>query len=396
VTDEDRLAAAVPAHVRDICERLARAGFEAVTVGGAVRDALLGRPPKDWDVATRAHPDQILALFRRSRAIGGHTGTIQVGEVEVTPFRSEGAYSDARRPDTVTFGVSLDEDLLRRDFTVNAIAFDPTARVVRDPYAGRSDLASRVLRAVGDPIARFTEDGLRVMRAVRFVAQLEFELERETEEALERALPSLAKVSRERVSEELRKLLAAERPARALAIARRRGIVRAIAAELDTTLDDEALSRVDRADKSVRLAVLAAPLGEPRRAEEILRSLKFSNDEAALARALVAIAPIDDDPSPPRARKLLAAIARASRPHVEPYLRALGHDRSADAVHAIAGDPLDASDLAITGDDLMRELALPPGPKLGVILKQLRADVLDDPSRNTRDHLLARAAELAR
>src|SRR3954470_15586253 len=207
-----RLASALPANVRTVCETLAKAGYQAVAVGGAVRDALLGRTPGDWDIATSAHPEQVMALFRHTVPTGLQHGTITIvtgrGEashVEVTTFRGEGAYTDARRPDHVTLGVPLVEDLARRDLRVNAMAYDPAADALIDPYDGQRDLAERRLRAVGptgdvyaDAVARFTEDGLRVMRAVRFSAALEFELDPDTERGIAPALPSLAKVSKER------------------------------------------------------------------------------------------------------------------------------------------------------------------------------------------------------
>ncbi|MFH0903045.1 MAG: hypothetical protein V2A73_20645, partial [Pseudomonadota bacterium] len=155
----------IPPEVQSICRRLDSAGFEAWVVGGCVRDALLGLPAKDWDVATNAQPGQIGRLFRRTIPTGIKHGTITVLEgemaVEVTTFRGEGAYSDARRPDYVVFGVSLEEDLARRDFTVNAIAFDPQSERMVDPFGGRDDIRRRCIRAVGNPADRFREDGLR-------------------------------------------------------------------------------------------------------------------------------------------------------------------------------------------------------------------------------------------
>src|SRR6185436_6433368 len=221
-----RLAAAVPPNVRAVCETLAAAGHQAVVVGGAVRDALLGRTPGDWDVATSAHPREVMALFKHTVPTGLLDGTVTVvtgkgqrSHVEVTTFRGEGAYTDARRPDHVTFGVPLVEDLARRDLRVNAIAYDPARDELIDPYDGQRDLAERRLRAVGptgdiyaDAVARFTEDGLRVMRAVRFAAALDFQLDEQTQRAISPALPSLAKVSKERISDELRKILATPRP----------------------------------------------------------------------------------------------------------------------------------------------------------------------------------------
>ncbi|HEY4243790.1 MAG TPA: hypothetical protein VGM88_28450, partial [Kofleriaceae bacterium] len=238
MTDIQRLAAAVPERVRKVCATLSEAGFQTVTVGGAVRDALLGREPGDWDVATAARPEDVIAAFPRTFPTGIQHGTVTVmmdkDPIEVTTFRGEGAYSDARRPDHVVFGVPLVEDLARRDLVVNAMAFDPATGELHDPFGGIADLAAKRLRAVGHgsnqhqiAVARFSEDGLRVMRAVRFAAVLEFELDAETERGIGESvvLASLSRVSRERVSDELRKLLAARQPSRGLAIARRTGII---------------------------------------------------------------------------------------------------------------------------------------------------------------------------
>ncbi len=346
--DEDaRLRAVVPGDVREVCRVLQAAGHEAVTVGGAVRDALLGRDPGDWDVATSAHPDAVMALFRRTIPTGIQHGTVTVmvgrGEsrqgVEVTTYRGEGAYSDARRPDTVVFGVPLDEDLARRDFVINAIAYDPIAGAIHDPFGGRADLDAQIIRAVGDPVARFTEDGLRVMRAVRFAAVLGFALEPATEAAIPAALPSLAKVSMERVHDELEKLVRAPAPSVGLVIAERTGVVRVIAPDLGAALADAAVrartfAMVDAAsDPVVRVAALWTALGDPaamsgpdervaaagdaalaRAVDAALRRLKFSNEDRdrAVRAARVWAAPARASWSAAGVRRVLAGIGPVS------------------------------------------------------------------------------------
>ncbi len=178
------LSAAIPPVVAGICRKLHLAGFQAYAVGGAVRDTLLGRPVGDWDIASDAHPEQVQELFDKVLPTGIEHGTVTILEgrgrnreaVEVTTFRAEGPYVDGRRPTEVAFGVSLREDLARRDFVVNAMAFDPIAETLADPFGGLHDIERRIIRAVGDPNRRFAEDGLRIMRAVRFVATLEFQL----------------------------------------------------------------------------------------------------------------------------------------------------------------------------------------------------------------------------
>ncbi len=408
-----KLAAAVPDNVREVCAKLDAAGFQAVTVGGAVRDALLGRAPGDWDVATSAHPDQVLALFPRTIPTGIQHGTVTVvtgkgasSHVEVTTFRGEGAYSDSRRPDQVTFGVPLDEDLARRDLVVNAIAYDPVKHELHDPFGGQGDLAARRLRAVGDAVARFTEDGLRVMRAVRFAAQLEFELDATTEAAIAPALPSLAKVSRERVADELRKLLAAREPSRGLRIALRTGIVRTILPDLHIADDEAWLDRIDGARTDVRLAALLVPLAkttaDPRHVDreamkrviDVCRALKLSNVETDLAAQLVGAWPATTEASwsAPDVRRLLAELDRDKR---DAAAALWSGPLAAEARRVLdARDPLGIGDLAIGGKDLMAALSLSPGPAVGRILAMLLDRVLDDPAANTRDELLHAAQEL--
>jgi tRNA nucleotidyltransferase (CCA-adding enzyme) len=389
----------VPDNVREVCTRLTAAGFQAVTVGGAVRDALLGRPPGDWDVATSARPEEVLKLFRHTIPTGLQHGTVTVvtgkgadSHVEVTTFRGEGAYSDARRPDSVTFGVPLVEDLARRDLVVNAIAYDPAKDEMIDPFGGAADIAARRLRAVGDPVARFTEDGLRVMRAVRFAAVLEFELDPATEAGIAPALPSLAKVSRERVADELRKLLAAREPSRGLAIARRTGIVKTILPDLDPKLDDAWLGRIDRTAPEARLAALFLPIGDGKQVEKIARGLKLSNQEIGLAAELVAAQrPTSTDPV--ELRRALAAIDRGRRTAAIELWAADVPAIAAEARVQLA-QPLDTGDLVVTGKDIMTALDMEPGPAVGRILTLLRDEVVADPARNTRKHLLARAQEL--
>jgi tRNA nucleotidyltransferase (CCA-adding enzyme) len=418
-----RLAKAVPSHVRDVCAKLTAAGFQAVTVGGAVRDALLGRAPGDWDIATSARPEQVMIQFRHTIPTGLQHGTVTVvtgkgvdTHVEVTTFRGEGAYSDARRPDHVVFGVPLVDDLARRDLVVNAIAYDPAKQELIDPFGGQGDITAKRLRAVGNAVDRFTEDGLRVMRAVRFAAQLEFELDPETEAGIAPALPSLAKVSRERVCVELRKILEAREPSRGLSLARRTGIVKSVLPDLDAAITSEAdwLEAVDGAHVDVRLAALLAPLRSTdtpatnvdtavqKRVLLILRALKFSNVEAELAAQLVAIAhcPMPDTrdakvlADPVAMRRLFHHVDQDKRHRVVPFWNALrpNADIIARANSVLeAKPPLDVRDLVVKGKELMSALDMPAGPAVGRIQEVLLDYVLEDPAHNTRDALIARA-----
>lgn len=362
-----------------------------------MRDLILGRTPKDWDVATSAHPEQVLKLFRHTIATGLQHGTVTVvtgkgaaTHVEVTTYRGEGAYSDARRPDEVIFGVPLVEDLARRDLTVNAIAYDPAKNAMIDPFHGMDDIRAKKLRAVGTAVDRFTEDGLRVMRAVRFAAQLEFDLEAETEASIPPALGSLAKVSRERVCDELRKLLGARQPSRGLVPAYRTGILASILP--DVTHYD--FDRIDRAPVEVRLAIMLAPLADNRRVQDILRALKFSNAEAELAGALVAVDAVElPDLEPMSVRRVLARLGKEKRNAAVELWQTSRPDLAAVA-RQVVGDPLDISSLAIDGKQVMTALDIKPGPQLGRILAALLSRVIEEPTLNTREKLLEEAQKL--
>ena len=392
--DLDRLDRAVPDEVREVCRRLTDAGHQAVTVGGAVRDALLGRPPGDWDVATSAHPDQVTALFRRTIPTGIEHGTVTVMSgrgprrtaVEVTTFRGEGAYSDARRPDQVTFGVPLDEDLARRDFVINAIAWDPIARQLADPFGGRADLGTGHLRAVGDPVQRFAEDGLRIVRAVRFVAQLDFELEAATEAAIPGALSVLARVSRERVRVELVKLLLGTAAERALAIAERTGILAQVLPELQASEVAAARARVDAValERCLRTAALLLSV-PPAAVDGALRRLTYSNADRQRVVGLVREAQaLGGGAADPALRAALGRIGRERAGDLGQLLPEL-----ADRLARVARDPLTVGDLALRGPDVMRILGIAPGPEVGRRLAGLLEQVLADPSLNTAARLEA-------
>jgi tRNA nucleotidyltransferase (CCA-adding enzyme) len=236
--DRDR----IPAEVIALCRCLAGAGYEAHLVGGGIRDLLLGRTPADFDVATSAHPEQVVALFGATFAIptGLQHGTVTVltGQgssrhaVEVTTFRGEGAYLDGRRPSSVTYVSSLAEDLSRRDFTMNAVGYDPLADRLTDPFGGRADLRLGLVRAVGDPVQRFREDGLRPMRAVRQAAQLGFVIDAATLAAIPQTLDVFCKVSAERIRDELLKLLASPRPSQGIELMRSTGLLGEVLPEL--------------------------------------------------------------------------------------------------------------------------------------------------------------------
>lgn len=205
----------IPKNAETILHILEKAGYEAYVVGGCVRDSILGRSPDDWDITTSAKPEQVKALFHRTVDTGLQHGTVTVlmekEGYEVTTYRVDGEYEDGRHPKEVTFTASLKEDLKRRDFTINAMAYNPSSGLV-DLFGGLEDIERKIIRCVGNPLERFTEDALRIMRAVRFSAQLGFAIEEETRKALKVLAPNLKHVSAERIQVELVKLLMSPHP----------------------------------------------------------------------------------------------------------------------------------------------------------------------------------------
>jgi tRNA nucleotidyltransferase (CCA-adding enzyme) len=397
----ERLArATIAPEILELVERLQNAGHETVLVGGAVRDVLRNEPTGDWDVATAAPPDAVQALFRRSVPTGVRHGTVTVLQgdkrpwtsVEVTTFRGEGTYEDGRHPSEVRFIPSLEQDLARRDFTINAFAWDPIARDFTDPFDGLKDLEARLIRAVGDPEARFSEDGLRTMRAVRFCATLGFSLDPATESAIPKALPILAKVSRERVSIELFKLLEAAKPSLGLEPMARTGMWPHVLAETEASELEAAIQAVDRMqpDPVLRLCRLLWPLrAQEQRASltQALDNLKPSRETRARVLALTdpAWEELASASAPAQIRR---AAAHAGPEHLEEHCQAV--------TQSCANAPLSVSDLAISGTDLLAARIIPAGPDMGRILNGLLDHVLEDPRRNERAQLLELARELAK
>ena len=443
----------IPADVRALARRLHDAGFQAHLVGGGVRDMLLGRPPADFDLATDARPEKVLEIFGRSFAIptGLQHGTVTVltsgdpatrRSVEVTTFRGEGAYLDGRRPSSVTYVSTLDEDLSRRDFTMNAIALDPLTGAIADPFGGRADLARKLIRAVGDPLARFREDGLRPMRAVRQAAQLGFDIEPATEGAIAPTLDVFRKVSAERVRDELLKLLASPRPSVGLLLMHETGLLGEVLPELlegvgcaqnrfhkhDVFGHTLAVVDATRGDAIVRLGALLHDVGKPRArqpregapgeysffkheyvgkdmADAICRRLKLSTADRARVVAMVEhhmffYTPDWTDGTVRRFVKRVGADTLGAlfalregdvlgRGFGEDPERELGELKRRITEVAASDAALRVTDLAIDGQDVMRVLAVPPGREIGVVLERLLELVLDDPSLNTREKLEA-------
>ncbi|MEX2151888.1 MAG: CCA tRNA nucleotidyltransferase [Gemmatimonadaceae bacterium] len=426
-----------PKAVIEITRDLENAGFQAWAVGGAVRDALRGHAHLDWDLATDATPDQVRTVFGRKRTIpvGVDFGTVGVLDAsgilhEVTTFRRD-VRTDGRHAE-VEFGASLDEDLARRDFTVNAIAYSPSTDELRDPFEGRRDLGSRVIRAVGDPSERMREDRLRALRAIRFAARFDFEIDPSTWEAIRGSAPHLTRLSAERVRQEIEKTMdQVASPSRAMRLWRESGSIRVLVPEL-ASVSEEALRALDCASQPsaglprrpgrrlTRLAVLFSdiPAGEALAAATRLR---FSKHEAQWIAMMVerwhALGPAMAEalsrggPDATSVRRWIAAIGR---PQLSAFFRVAGarweakramesgdSAPAARAVHSLyrrslraaLSEPVDLRDLAIDGDDL-RQAGIAPGPELGRILSSLLELVLEDPRTNSRDRLLDEARRL--
>jgi tRNA nucleotidyltransferase (CCA-adding enzyme) len=441
---------AVPGDVLALCERLRSKGKRAWIVGGCVRDLVLGRGASDWDIATDALPKDLLRIFPRAIPTGIEHGTVTVvsggQHYEVTTLRGEGTYSDGRRPDWVEFVDDITADLARRDFTVNAIAIDPLDGRFIDPFDGRGDLSRKILRAVGEPRERFAEDGLRVLRAARFVATLEMDLDSATEGAIRPTLDTYRKVAQERVRDEWVKTMKARTPSRALEVMRRTGILEVTCPELMEGVGmgqnkwhsydvwRHGLECMDACtgDPILRIAALLHDVGKPRTrawsdktsdytfyqhervgaeiAEPITARLRFSNDERARIVSLVRhhLFHYNDEWTNATVRRWIRRVGADRLDDLyalnEADVRAKGRDFGAD-LEALAslkahvarviaeGAALTTRDLKIDGNDLMRELGVKPGRIIGEILSALLEAVTDDPAVNEPEALLALARD---
>lgn len=412
----DSLIDTIPDAVVAICRRLRDTGKRGWVVGGCVRDLLRGGAAADWDVATDATPDEVQQRFKKVVPTGIEHGTVTViiGRVpyEVTTLRGEGEYLDGRRPTSVAFHSDIEADLARRDFTFNAIAIDPIERTLIDPFGGRADLDAKVLRAVGDPLARFTEDGLRIMRAARFAANLGCTLDPPTKAAMAHAdaHATLAKVSVERVHDEWHKIMRGASPSVGFDLMRTTGVLAVICPELAATAEDDwqrAMRAVDACapDAALRIAALLHAL-DVDLAEGVLRRMKFSivNVKRIVALLHHKRPAYGHDWTDARVRRWLRAVTPEHLADVCALATALADDdvakdgiaRLAERARAMvdAGVALETRDLAIGGKELMVELGLKPSKRLGEILAALLEGVLDDPSLNEPRALLDVARSL--
>jgi len=463
----------MPAHVRHVLSTLRTHGFEAYAVGGAIRDVLVGRRPEDWDVTTSAEPRYVLSVFPRAAPTGLRHGTVTVFcgrgnggglgrgngggrengrqgralAVEVTTYRVEGTYSDLRRPDSVRFTSSLREDLARRDFTVNALALG-LGGTVTDPYGGLGDITRRVIRCVGDPEERFSEDALRMMRAVRLAAELGFTLDPATAKAIEKHAGLLGRIAVERVRDELDRCLLGPAPWRALELLRTLGLLEPVLPELlegvgfeqnehhAYTVWDHTLIALGNVPPvlGLRLAALLHDVAKPRTLSIEDGRRHFYNHEKAgaeMAQAILIRLRYD--------RATIVRVAHLIRSHmalhwqpdmkdaaVRRLINRVGPENISDLLYLRRADraasgtkegpvglgtaallvrierlmkedqAFTVADLAIDGADVMRVGKVPPGPQVGLILRRLLEEVLEDPSLNESSRLEARVREIVR
>ena len=399
----------VPADAEQIIEKLNEHGFEAYVVGGCVRDSLLGKEPEDWDITTSAKPEEVKAIFSRTIDTGIQHGTVTVmlnrQGYEVTTYRVDGEYEDGRHPKSVDFTTSLLEDLKRRDFTINAMAYNGREGLV-DAFGGMEDLENRVIRCVGSAVNRFTEDALRILRAVRFSAQLDFRIEDETYEAISLIAPNLEKVSKERIATELTKLLLSGHPEKMKRVSDT-GASRYIS---EPFFKAAVLSKGELrplgclpAVKYMRWAgFLRREQGET--AADILRDLKMDCDTMDRVKILVSRWRTPIAAEKPAIRRVMNQIPGDLFDSLLCFQTVFagevgeGYGETLETVKALAeeirgaGDPVNLKDLAVDGRDLMAD-GMKPGPALGKTLNALMEQVLERPECNERAYLL-RAAGL--
>ncbi|MEK7162536.1 MAG: HDIG domain-containing metalloprotein, partial [Patescibacteria group bacterium] len=450
----------LPKEVKTVIAALDKAGFEAYAVGGCVRDFVLSNveglsiEPNDWDITTNATPEQIQKVFPSSVyenqfgtvGVNTHSKNEKLKIIEITTYRVEEKYTDKRHPDAVKFTKNLEDDLARRDFTINAIAYDGKKFI--DPYGGQKDIAAKTIRTVGDPKERFNEDALRLTRAVRFAVQLGFEIEKKTAAAIKENSGDLVAISKERVRDEFEKMLMAKNAKGGVEMLRDFGLLKNIMPELEEgigcgqnkhhiyTVWEHNLRALDWAAENNyklenRVGALLHDVGKPRTKKgegqdstfynhevvgakmtaKILERLKFSKKfiekvvllvryhlfyynveevtESSVRRLVKNVGPenIDD----------LLEVRIADRkgsgvPKAEPYK--LRHLRA--IIEKVSRDPISVKMLKINGNNLMKELKMEPGPKMGFVLNILLDEVLDEPKKNTRENLLKRAKALAK
>lgn len=382
-----------------ILKVLEQAGYEAYIVGGCVRDALMGREPNDWDITTNAYPEEVKALFRKTFDTGIQHGTVTVlengGSYEVTTYRIDGEYTDHRRPDSVQFASSLYEDVARRDFTINAMAYHPSVGLV-DYFEGQEDLEKRLIRCVGDPMQRFEEDALRMLRAVRFSAKLSFTIDDATYQAIRTLSPTLERVSKERIMDEVTKTLLSDHP-EGLEEAARTGLMRYFASGASEEMKDGSIAdfvspaKVKK-DRALRFAALLERLTEEE-AGRYLKELKSDNDLLKAVRHFVAHSR-DERPMDERTmRHFLHQVGKDKAEDLLALRYAIGVDTKEQYEDLVSlyentkHSPVALAELSVNGRSLL-EIGGVQGKQIGAALDYLMQCVLDEPSLNEKETLI--------
>jgi putative nucleotidyltransferase with HDIG domain len=444
----------MPIFITEILARLTEAGFEAYIVGGSVRDYLLGVEPKDWDITTNARPEKITELFTDSK-YENRFGTVIIpirdegGQatdiVEITTYRSEHGYSDHRRPDEVIFEDKLENDLARRDFTINALAMDASGNLV-DEFGGEKDLKKRIIRTVGEPEDRFKEDSLRMLRAVRFATQLGFAIESKTERSISKLAGSIKFIANERIRDEIIKILASQSPAEGIIKLHELKLLNYIIPELEegdgmtqnhhhksTVFDHNVLSLKHCPNQAwqVRFAALLHDIGKARTkkiingaatfynheivgakmVDKILKRLRFSTDDIERIVNLVRNHMFYYNVDEVTAASVRRLIAKVGEENLSDLIDLRVADRLGSGVakampyklrhlqymmEKVRHDPVSVKMLKINGEDLMKLLDLEPGPKIGALLDCLLSEVIEDPELNSKEYLAKRSQELVK
>src|SRR3989344_668645 len=442
----------LPKEVKETMQKLDKGGFKAFVVGGGLRDILLSRDPKDWDIATNAEPEQIQEIFPDSfyentfGTVGIKTDSKkeELKVIEVTTFRIESDYTDKRHPDSVHFAKTIEEDLSRRDFTINAMAWD--GKTLIDPYGGQKDLKKRTIRTVGDADRRFQEDALRLMRAIRFGSELNFVLDSRTAESMHDHAGLLEFISKERIGDEFRKLIMTTHAARGIELLRDLKMLKFVLPELEEGWDVDqnkhhiytvwehnvrALQYATEQGYSfdVRLAALLHDVGKPRSkrgtgpdstfyghevigaklAARALERLHFSKKEIEKISLLVRAHMFNYDPNVVTDASVRRLIAKVGEENIKDLVQVREADRIGSGVkkavpyklrhfmfriEKVLAKPVSRKTMKLDGNELMTVLKLEAGPHVGAILEALFEEILDDPGRNKKDYLVARAKEL--
>lgn len=398
----------LPKDVRYIIDILTQNGYEAYAVGGCVRDSILGRVPGDWDITTSALPQQVKALFRRTIDTGIQHGTVTImlgkNGYEVTTYRIDGKYEDSRHPESVEFTPNLEEDLKRRDFTINAMAYNDENGVV-DIFGGIDDIRNRIIRCVGNAHDRFTEDALRILRAVRFSAQLGFEIDKATKDAARELAPTLVKISRERIHTELNKLLLSDNPDY-FSVVYELGVMKVIISELEgvNSGDIDRLKVLIKRTKPClpeRYAALLSVIGKDK-TRAVLKGLKLDNATISMAVKLVEYLGITPALTEPQMRHYINEVGKEDALRVIDFNLAFASEdeykgytdmRNICVTVLERGDCTSLKELRITGKLLMNS-GFEAGKQLGGLLEELLLEVLDNPALNDTEYLLERAKEL--